>query len=344
VFLWLKLLVSFFVPYSEKMLANNNMNKERIDWEKLSPREIKAEFAKINRKFVERYELIDDSDQFYSYLAKPIRTSIRINTLKIDPGCVLRRLKDKIDKEIPWFEFGFFVKDKEIGKTIEHKLGLIFLQEAASMIPPVVLDPKPGSKVLDIAAAPGAKTTQIAQLMQNDGCIIANDVKVDRVNILISNLQKCGVLIAKVTLKDGRFFGRFENKFDYVLIDAPCSNVGMIRKNFKYLKIWSMRDVKALSRLQKELLLAGYKSLRPGGTLVYSTCTLDPLENEEVVNFLLEKTNAELEEIDIKVKSRRPFTKFEGKEYFKEIKKCLRIHPQDNDTEGFFIAKIVKNY
>jgi NOL1/NOP2/sun family putative RNA methylase len=210
------------------------------------------------------------------------------------------------------------------------------------MIPPIALDVEPGMLVLDMAASPGAKTTQIAQYMQNEGCIIANDVKISRMNILISNLQRCGVLIAKVTMKDGRFFKRFANTFDRVLLDAPCSNVGMIRKNFKYLKIWKQRDVESLSRLQKQLIMAAYTALKPGGVLVYSTCTLDPAENEEVIDHLISNTDAKLERIDLPLKSHEPILEFDGKQFDEEIKKCLRIHPQDNDTEGFFIAKVIK--
>jgi len=311
--------------------------------ENMKPKEIKEEFRKLNSKFVERYEKIDDSDEFYKYMAKPLRPSIRVNTLKARVEDVVESLSERFELEpISWCEEGFFINTEDVGSTIEHQLGLIFSQEASSMIPAVVLDPKPNMLVLDMAAAPGGKTTQIAQYMKNEGCIIANDVKVDRLNILISNLQRCGVLIARVTMKDGRFFRRFKDKFDRVLLDAPCSNVGMIRKNFKYLKMWRLKDVISLSRLQKELIMAGYQALKPGGILVYATCTLDPLENEEVINHLIMNTDAEIMEIDLPVKRTKPILKFEDKEYDGEIKKCLRIHPQDNDTEGFFIAKIMK--
>jgi len=311
--------------------------------ENMKPKEIKEEFRKLNSRFIERYEKIDDSDEFYKYMAKPLRPSIRVNTLKARVEDVVESLSERFELEpINWCEEGFFINTEDIGSTIEHQLGLIFSQEASSMIPAVVLDPKPNMLVLDMAAAPGGKTTQIAQYMKNEGCIIANDVKVDRLNILISNLQRCGVLIARVTMKDGRFFRRFKDKFDRVLLDAPCSNVGMIRKNFKYLKMWRLKDVISLSRLQKELIMAGYQALKPGGILVYATCTLDPLENEEVINHLIMNTDAEIINIDLPVKRTKPILKFEDKEYDKEIKKCLRIHPQDNDTEGFFIAKIMK--
>ena len=301
-----------------------------------------SEFAEINQRFVERYEKIDDSKEFWEYMAKPLRFSFRVNTLKASIDDVIESLSDRFEIEkIPWCKEGFFC-DREVGDTIEHQIGVIFSQEASSMIPAIALNPKPNMIVLDMCASPGGKTTQIAQYMQNEGCIIANDVKYDRINILISNIQRCGVTIARVTMKDGRFFKRFRETFDRVLIDAPCSNVGMIRKNYRYLKMWSLKEVYSLSRLQKELVLAGYKSLKHGGIMVYSTCTLDPLENEEVIDFLLSNTDAKLERIDLPVNRTEPIIEFEGKSYDDEVKKCLRIHPQDNNTEGFFIAKILK--
>ncbi len=275
-------------------------------------------------------------------MVKPLKTSVRVNTLKAEVEEVVESLKEFITGRVPWCREGFYLSTDEFSRIPEHQLGLIFSQEAASMIPPVVMDPEAGMMVLDIAASPGAKTTQIAQYMQNDGCIVANDVKHSRVNILISNLQRCGVLIARVTVKDGRFFGRFHNRFDAVLVDAPCSNMGMIRKNYKNIRLWRLKDCYGLSKLQKSLLMAAYKAVKPGGVVVYSTCTLEPMENEEVVDYLLRNTDAEIEDINLPVKGVKPFREFDGKEYSEEVRKCLRLHPQTSDTEGFFVAKLRK--
>ena len=304
--------------------------------------EIKEQIKAINRELYERLLKIDPSDDFFKHMVKPLRSSIRVNTLKAEVDKVRENLENIITGEVPWCREGFFVNTDDFGRIPEHQLGIIFSQEASSMIPPVVMDPEPGMKVLDIAAAPGAKTTQIAQYMENEGCIVANDVKHSRINILISNLQKCGVLIAKVTDKDGRFFGRFGERFDAVLVDAPCSNMGMIRKNYKNIKLWRLRDCYGLSRLQKDLLVAAYKAVKPGGVVVYSTCTLEPMENEEVVDYILRNTDAEIEDIDLPLRRTKPFLEFEGRKYVGEVKKCLRIHPQDNDTEGFFVEKLRK--
>ncbi|NJE10367.1 tRNA (cytosine(49)-C(5))-methyltransferase [Thermococcus sp. MAR1] len=296
-----------------------------------------------NPAFYERYSMLEDTDEFWEFLVKPLRQSIRVNTLKAPLEVVVERLKEEFELEpIPWVREGFFINVDNLAKVPEHSLGLIFGQEASSMIPPVVLDPKPGELVLDMAAAPGSKTGQIAQYMENEGCIIANDPKLSRANVLIANLNRMGVLNTRVTTKDGAYFGRFENTFDRILLDAPCSSVGMIRKRWKFLSEWRLRGVIKYMKVQKRLILAAYRALKPGGTLVYSTCTIDPLENEEVVDYLLRKTDARLEPIDLPVKTSEPVLEWEGRTYSEELKKALRIHPNDNDTEAFFIAKIVK--
>ncbi len=296
----------------------------------------------INPELYERLKLIDPSEEIFDFLEKPLRKSVRINTLKARTEYVIGRLKILEDR-VPWCNEGFYVSVKDFSSIPEHHLGIIFPQSAVSMIPPVIMELEPSIKVLDMCAAPGAKTTQIAQYMENEGCIVANDVKKERINILISNLQKCGVLIAKVTMMDGRKFAKFENQFDAVLVDAPCSNIGMIRKNYRYAKLWSLKLSLNLSKIQKELILAGYKALKPGGILVYSTCTLEPLENEAVVDYLLRNTNAEIEKINLPIRAMGGFKKFGDLEFLEEVRKCLRIHPQMNDTEGFFVAKLIKS-
>ena len=208
------------------------------------------------------------------------------------------------------------------------------------MIPPVILNPGENDLVLDLAAAPGSKTTQIAQLMKNKGLIIANDIKYNRLKALSINLQRLGILNTIITLRSNSSFK--EMKFDKILLDAPCSGSGAIRKSLKTLKIWNPHMLIKLSNDQKRLLLNMFDSLAQNGTLVYSTCSIDPEENEAVINFLLKNREAKLEKIDLDIK-KSPVILDYGKEHFNdEIKKCLRIWPQDNDTEGFFVAKITK--
>ncbi len=307
----------------------------------------------FKEKFVERYKSLlgDRFEDFILFSLRPLRKSIRINTIKVkDPKEVLQSLEEQGWKitPIPWYEYGFWVEHEEgrrdIGNTIEFQLGYIYSQEAASMIPPIVLDPKPGEFILDMAAAPGSKTTQMAMHMNNEGAIIANDVEVPRIKALAENIQRCGVTNTIITMMDGRRFARLNYVFDKILLDAPCSGVGALRKSYKTLKMWNPNMVSRLSVLQKQLIKVAFSILKPGGTLVYSTCTLEPEENEGVVSWLLEKfDNAKIEKIEIPgLKKSEPVMEWEGVEFHPDVRHTLRIYPQDNDTEGFFVAKIKK--
>ena len=227
---------------------------------------------------------------------------------------------------------------------VEHPLGYFYTQEAASMIPPIVLEPKEDEIILDIAASPGSKTTQIAQYMNNTGILVANDYTTDRMKPLSINMQRCGITNAIITLMQGQWFYNSNIKFDRILVDAPCSGTGTIRKSLKTLRIWNPNMVKRLSITQKQLIETAFNILKENGTMVYSTCSLEPEENESVVDFLINKyNNARLEEVNIEnLKKSEPILSFENKNYNENIKKCLRIWPQDNDSEGFFVAKIRK--
>ena len=311
-------------------------------------------FHNINKivfkdKFIERYSKLTNWDDFRQCSLSFLRRSIRVNTLKMHVSELKERLEKNWDLEqIPWCKEGFWIEHskkerRDVGNLIEHSLGYFYLQEAASMIPPIVLNPKPHDFVLDIAASPGSKTTQIAQYMQNKGILIANDYTYERMKPLSINLQRCGVTNAIITLMEGQWFKKSGIEFDKVLVDAPCSGTGTIRKSLKTIGIWNPDMIKRLSITKKQLIETGFNLLKGNGTLVYSTCSLEPEENEEVVDFLLKKyENAKLEEINLKLKKSPVILEFENKKYNEEIKKCLRIWPQDNDTEGFFVAKVIK--
>jgi len=207
------------------------------------------------------------------------------------------------------------------------------------MIPPLVLNPKPKEKILDMCASPGSKTTQIAQYMQNKGTLIANDIRKDRIAILERNLKRTGS-IAVVTMQPGQQFK--DVKFDKILVDAPCSGTGTIRNTLNF-KDWNPETFERLSFEQKSLLHSAYNILKKGGLLVYSTCSMEPEENELVVDWLLKrhkKTN--LEEITINLKRSKPILTYNKQKLDTRIKKTLRIWPQDNNTSGFFVAKIRK--
>jgi NOL1/NOP2/sun family putative RNA methylase len=311
------------------------------------PRTAELQFKE---KFVKRYSALTDIDKFKEYSFSYLRKSIRVNTLKIDVKELVNRLSPewKLDP-IPWCKYGFWIEHRgegeekrwDIGNLFEHTLGYFYVQEAASMIPPIVLDPQPGEKVLDMCAAPGSKTTQMAQMMQNKGVLVANDLTSVRLAALGINLQRCGVMNTITTQMQG--IAMKELEFDRILVDAPCSGTGTIRKSLKTIEMWNPNLATFLAKTQRQLIKTGFSMLKKGGTLVYSTCTLEPEEDEGVVDFLLKEfPDAKVEEIKLDIKRSDAVVEFEGRRYSDEVKKCLRIWPQDNDTEGFFVAKIRK--
>ncbi len=307
-----------------------------------------AEKYVFKEKFVERYSKLTDWETFKKYTLSFLRKSIRINTLKIDvDSCAKRLQKDWVLEPVPWCKEGFFIGHRagrlDVGNTVEHALGYYYVQEAASMIPPVVLDPKPGEIILDMAASPGSKSSQIAQYMENSGIVVANDVKGDRLAALGINMQRVGSYNHITTMMQGQQFANAGIVFDKILLDAPCSGTGTIRKSPKTILMWNPDMVKRLAKVQKELIMTAWKILKPGGTLVYSTCSLEPEENEGVISHLLEiAKDAKMSAIDLKINRTNPVLEFDGKIYHPDVSYCLRLWPQDNDTEGFFVAKLVK--
>jgi NOL1/NOP2/sun family putative RNA methylase len=302
--------------------------------------------------FEERYKdlLGDKYDSYIDYSSRYIRKSIRVNTLKISVANLKKRLGNMWTLEqVPWCKEGFWITYKEgerfdIGNLPEHQLGYIYVQDAASMIPPVVLSPKEDDVVMDLCAAPGSKTTQLAQYMNNSGLLIANDNQGSRLSALGINLQRCGVINGIITKMDGERLTRKSEQFDKILVDAPCSGTGTLRRNFKIAEMWSTGLVKRMSSTQYKLLKNSFALLKTGGEMVYSTCTLEPEEDEEIVDRLLkEYPNADLMDIKLNIKRSPAVTEFNGKTYDSRVEKCLRIYPQDNDSEGFFVAKIKKN-
>ncbi len=307
--------------------------------------------AEVKPRFEERYRALlgKDYDTFMAYSFSYIRKAIRVNTLKSTAKEVQQRLSDlwQLDP-VPWCKEGFWITYKQgkrfdIGNLQEHQLGYIYVQEAASMIPPVVLAPQPGDLVLDICAAPGSKTSQMAQYMKNEGVLVANDIQYARLKALGMNLQRCGVANSIITHMQGFAFKNKKARFDKILVDAPCSGTGTIRKSLKTLTMWNPNMITRLAAQQLALLDVAFSLLKEGGTVVYSTCTLEPEENEGVVsNFLNHHPDAQLEAFDLPIKRSPPVMEFMGETYNSEVKKCLRIFPHDNDTEGFFVAKIKK--
>ncbi|UJF18081.1 16S rRNA (cytosine(1407)-C(5))-methyltransferase RsmF [Vibrio sp. SS-MA-C1-2] len=285
--------------------------------------------------------------EFEAACKRPLRTSIRVNTLKI----TVDDFKTKMEAQqwqlepVPWCDTGFWLTRPEtdetpLGNTSEHLAGLFYIQEASSMMPVSALFSDPEHKfstILDVASAPGSKTTQIAALMDNKGALVANEYSASRIKVLHANILRCGVKNTALTHFDGRVFGGWApESFDAILLDAPCSGEGIVRKDPLAMRNWSLESVDEIAETQRELIISAFQSLKPGGTMVYSTCTLNLTENHQVLEYL-QSTFGDAVTFE-------PLnTLFDGAEKAITEQGFLHIFPQIFDCEGFFVAKIQKN-
>lgn len=317
--------------------------------------------------FIERYlEMLKSEVEYQKYentILTPQRKSFRINKFKVKKNNdILKELNKKgieIEK-VPWCDDAYFVKfDKDnenqrsdLGNLFEHFLGQIYIQEATSMIPPLLLEIPDLSNlqssnsflVLDMASAPGSKTTQLADYMKDNGTLVANELDYKRIGALKINLERSSFTNVILTNEDGTKIEGNEI-YDRILLDAPCSGSGVIRKSPKTIRTYNPKQLKSISKLQEKLLQRAFELLKKGGILTYSTCSLEPEENEFVIeNFLKNNENAVLEKARVKnIVLNNKITEFNGIKISKEVtEKTMRIWPQDNDTNGFFVAKIKK--
>ncbi len=299
------------------------------------PEEFREKFAKL---------MVQESHEFFTFCSKKQPKSIWVNSLKIEPSALAKILSEKgwVMKNL-FHENAFQISNvQKPGQTEEFKKGLFNLQEKASMLPALVLNPTEKESVLDAAAAPGNKTLQLSCLMQGKGRIIALDKNTQRTKSLFFNVKKFGMKNVKVLAKD-LLSTKKTGVFDKALLDAPCSSEGLVRKDFNALRHWSQKLVISKSRLQKKMILRAFDLLKKEGILVYSTCSLSPEENEEVIDFLIKRRNCEIMHLELKgVKTRQGFTKYNNKAFDQQTLLCSRLYPQDNDTQAFFIAKIKK--
>nr|WP_234418611.1 16S rRNA (cytosine(1407)-C(5))-methyltransferase RsmF [Dongshaea marina] len=287
-----------------------------------------------------------DFNDFIESCQRPLRRSIRINTLKTDVASFLTHAKNKGWQltPIPWCREGFWIERDEqdtmpLGNTSEYLSGLFYIQEASSMLPvsALTLDPAPNmERVLDAAAAPGSKTTQLAAVMNNQGLLVANEFSASRIKGLYSNVQRCGVTNVALTHFDASVFGGWlPEAFDAILLDAPCSGEGTIRKDPDALKNWSLEHLDEIASIQKKLIDSAFRALKAGGVMIYSTCTLNHRENQQVCQYLKDKypEAVEFESLTHLFDDAQRAATPEG---------YLHVWPQIFDSEGFFIARIRK--
>ncbi|WP_016957231.1 16S rRNA (cytosine(1407)-C(5))-methyltransferase RsmF [Catenovulum agarivorans] len=285
---------------------------------------------------------------FIDYCGKPLRKSIRVNTLKISTEEFVEKATQQGWQltSIPWCKDGFWLQRPEeqeqqiqLGNTLSHLTGEFYIQEASSMLPPIALLYKQGHELdltcLDVAAAPGSKTTQMAALLNNQGVIVANEFSSSRIKVLSANVQRCAVTNTALTHMDGRMFIHLKEQFDAILLDAPCSGEGTVRKDVDSMKNWTEQSVHDIAGVQRDLIDAAFHALKPNGVMIYSTCTLNQIENQQVCLWLKEQYGDAVEFESLA-------DLFEGAENSTTAEGFLHVWPQIYDSEGFFVARIRK--
>lgn len=291
---------------------------------------------------------VDEAIEFFEANEVPRPVTIRTNTLRTRRRDLAQTLVNRgvnLEPIGKWTNVGLqvFESSVPIGATPEYLAGHYMLQAASSFLPVIALSPQPNERVLDMASAPGGKTTHIAALMQNTGVVFANDANKARTKSLTANVHRLGCKNVVVCSYDGREFPKVMGGFDRVLLDAPCSGTGVISKDASVKVNKSDRDFTLLSHLQKQLILCAIDSVSPesktGGYIVYSTCSITVDENEAVVDYALRKRpNVKLVDTELGF-GREGYTSYRGKTFDPSVKLTRRFYPHVHNMDGFFVAK-----
>lgn len=285
----------------------------------------------------------EEADAFFKSYEDDRALGLRINPIKADPREFFRNSPFLLEP-VPWALEGFYYQaGQRPGKHAYHEAGVYYIQEPSAMAVTELLDPKPGEKILDLCAAPGGKTTHIAGRLKGEGFLLSNEIHPARAKILAQNVERMGVVNAVVTNEDSRSLAlKFPGFFDRIVVDAPCSGEGMFRKDEAARLEWSPDHVTACAKRQQEILFHAASMLKPGGTMVYSTCTFSPEENEQVIEeFLLSHP-----EFSIADRGERPGLSrgcaLWSKAGTKALDKTYRIWPHKSEGEGHFLAVLTK--
>lgn len=315
------------------------------------PKPIESKRSEKREQLLARIGMLAPANDLEIRLAGKLKQSVRINPLKGDPAQTLETMQTLgwRGEPVSWCHNAFTISEgyEQLRDSELADQGLIYIQNSSSWLPVVALGPEPGEHVLDVCAAPGGKTSHIAALMHGKGHITANDNSRPRLMRLQRNLERLGAS-ADYTLHDAtRLARQFEGQqFDRILIDAPCSGEGLIDlDDAKSLDTWSVAHIKRLSQLQKRIVSQAWQLLAPGGTLVYSTCTTAPEENELVIDWLLRRApGAQLAEVPINNPLLSPgITAWQGRDLNPDLRKTRRILPNNAGQELFFVAKLTKS-
>ena len=303
-------------------------------------------------KFIQRVREMLPADQVDAFLERA--TEPLPKTVRLRPNVEIP--KDWILKPVAEMPEAFFIdredRTQALGKSREHFSGDMYIATLSSLLAAKMLSPEPGEKVLDVCAAPGSKTTFLSEQMNNDGVLVANELSASRSKKLAANLDRLGCTNTVITQIDGTYMDTFfDQEFDKILLDAPCSSEGAGRKQSEFFeKFWTERKIYEAAKVQKKLIVAAFKMLRPDGEMIYSTCTTAPEENEAVVQHLIDTFGASVEILPIDLGSVPHGTglkKFFDETYEPEIAQHARrlwphLHNEQWDSECFFMCKIAK--
>lgn len=302
----------------------------------------------LPKEFLERMQTMlgEEYDAFMQTYEEPRRFGLRVNTAKISVEEFVQLAPFHL-KPIPWISNGFYYeREDDPARHPFYYAGLYYLQEPSAMTPASILPVEPGEHVLDLCAAPGGKATALAAKLRGEGLLVANDISASRAKALLKNLEIFGVKNSFVTnAVPAKLADQFEEAFDKILVDAPCSGEGMFRKDIANAKAWSLEKVENCAKIQREITQQAVRMLRPGGLMLYSTCTFSAEENEETIAELLERCpEMELLEIPHQEGFSHGMPRLLSKSYdcAEEIKKCVRIFPHKMEGEGHFLALLKK--
>ncbi|KRX10687.1 hypothetical protein PPERSA_08682 [Pseudocohnilembus persalinus] len=308
-----------------------------------------CQYYSYNKELMELFQQMFNPNELLQFLEANEQQrvlTIRTNTLKTrrkELAQVLIQRGVNLDPLAEWSKVGIKIYDSKVpvGATPEYLAGHYMLQSASSFLPVIALAPQVNEKILDMAAAPGGKTSYIAQLMKNTGQLFANDVSAARLKGLFYNLQRMGISNTVVCNYDGRKFTKVMQNFDRVLLDAPCTGLGIISRDPSIKGNKTMIDIYKHAHLQREMILSAIDCCKKDGYIVYSTCSISPQENEAVVNYALAHRYVKIVECGIDI-GEEGLTKFLDKRYHPDLKKSRRIYPHIHNLDGFYVCKLKK--
>lgn len=306
--------------------------------------------------------LYDDYDAYINSLEQDYKSGIRANLIKTNPQELKELLETTLGqadlqsikfKNIPWCDTGYYYDNKKYkpSKNFYYSAGLFYIQEPSAMSVGAVLPIDHGDKVLDLCAAPGGKTTHIASKLNGSGLIISNDISTTRCKAIVKNIELQGITNAIIlNEKPSKLATKFENYFDKIVIDAPCSGEGMFRKDKESIKNWQPNTPQMYHTIQMEILESAKEMLKSGGIIAYSTCTYSPIENEEtILKFLENNSDFELIEFDksCNFENARPnwiskdLLEKSNQKNIDSLIKAGRLMPHKVEGEGHFLALLI---